>query len=257
MDAGELIGQQCVYQAEIADASPAGIAAGLCPPPKAFSGKPQTAVVGCCRAGGGVDWRRGSFLPLSDGEDESAAVIAVLETADCPAPDSAPADADQGLHEQLRQLRERMAERDPHDALLGVSPAITRVRSQIKLAADSGASVLIVGDTGSGKDHVAKAIHYGAREVGSLLPLDCSLLPVNSLRSALRAAWSPSPALKEPITLQLAEIDAMPTEAQSDLEALQASHSRRVRLVVTARSPWRRRWRLGDSPRAWPMGWRP
>jgi transcriptional regulator with PAS, ATPase and Fis domain len=237
VEAGELLGQQCVYQAEIADASPQGIAAGLCPPPKTFSGHVQTAVVGCSRAGGRVDWRRGNFLPLSDGEDESAAVIAVLETADCPAPDSAPADADHGLHDQLRQLRGRMAERYRLDALVGVSPAITRVRSQMKLAAETAASVLIIGETGSGKDHVAKAIHYGAREVGSLLPLDCSLLPVNSLRNALRAAWSPSPALKEPITLLLSDVDAMPAEAQSDLEALQASHSRRVRLVATAAQP--------------------
>ena len=47
----------------------------------------------------------------------------------------------------------------------------------------------------------------------------------------------PSTALQEPIPLPAGRDRSDATEAQSDLEALQASHSRRVRLVVTAAQP--------------------
>ena len=39
--AQDLIGQQCVYHTPAEDSEPAGVAAGLCPPPKVFSGQPQ------------------------------------------------------------------------------------------------------------------------------------------------------------------------------------------------------------------------
>ncbi|MEX2113214.1 MAG: sigma 54-interacting transcriptional regulator [Pirellulales bacterium] len=241
--AGALLGERCVYHSPVEQGSSAAIAARLCPPPKVFSGQPQAARISIATFDGRTIFRRGRFLPLSDGDDECAAVIAVLETSDClsdaPLDESAPAAAaNTELHEQLSALRQRMTRRFAVDSLLGTSPAIERARAQVKLAADCDAAVLILGPPGSGKDHVAKAIHYAQDRPGALVPLACAVLEVNLLRSALRAAWSPAAAARDAAaTLLLNDVDAMPPEAQTDLSELLGGASRRVRVVATATRP--------------------
>ena len=230
----ELLGAQCVFHSEPDDGSAAAIAVALCPPPKVFSGKPRAAMIGITRPDGRTVHRCGHFLPLSDGEDECAAVVAVLESYDCAAQEPGPA-VDDGaqLHEQLRALRRRMAGRYRLDSLLGRSPTIVRARAQIELATATGASVLVVGPAGSGKDHAAKAIHYGQADPGSLVPVDCATLETNLLRGALRSAWLPA-AHSGRATLLLNNVDAMPPEAQLELVELLVREPRRVRVVATA-----------------------
>jgi DNA-binding NtrC family response regulator len=239
ISAAGLLGQRCVYHSETDDGSASAIAAGLCPPPKAFSGQPQAAIVSCLARDGTPVFRRGHFLPLSDGQDESAAVVAVLESSDCSSEAIAAAgDADAQLHEQLRRFRRQAAARYRADGLLGNSPAMVRARAQIELAATSGANTLVLGPQGSGKDHAAKAIHYQARENPTLMPLDCAVLEANLLRAALRALWSPSAAVKDAAaTLILRDVDCMPLEAQTDLVELLGADSRRVRVISTATRP--------------------
>lgn len=234
---GELLGARCVFCSDAEDRSAAAIVLGMCPPPKVFSGQPHQAVVSITRPDGRAVRRRGHFLPLSDGEDESAAVVAVLESSDCLADGPATAsDTSAQLHEQLRALRRRMAGRYRVDSLLGHSPTIVRARAQIELAAATAASVLIVGPSGSGKDHVAKAIHYAQADPGPLVPLACATLEANLLRSALRAAWSPA-VPGERATLLLNDVEGMPPEAQSELSELLGRDTRRVRVVATATRP--------------------
>ncbi len=244
IDAGSLLGERCTYHGTAEDGSIAAIAARLCPPPKVFSGQPQAARIGIATFDGRTIYRRGRFLPLSDGDDESAAVIAVLEVSDCLG--DAPLDeatvaaaANTALHEQLHALRRQMTGRFAVDSLLGTSPSIERARAQVKLAAASDVQVLVLGPAGSGKDHVAKVIHYAQDRPGALVPLACAVLEVNLLRSALRAAWSPAAAARDAaVTLLLNDVDAMPPEAQTDLVELMSDvASRRVRVVATATRP--------------------
>ena len=239
IDGAVLVGERCEYQSVANDQSPASIAAQLCPPPQVFAGKPSSARIGIAPADGRTIYRRGRFLPLSDGADESAGVVAVLETSDCasnaPLDDSPTAAANTELHDQLQALRRKLASRFTVDSLLGTSPAIERARVQVKLAATSDAQVLVIGPRGSGKDHVAKAIHFAQGRPGALVPLACDVLEVNLLRSAIRAAWSPAAQGKDASrTLLLNEVDAMPPEAQADLSELVDGPSRRVRVIATS-----------------------
>lgn len=234
-----LIGLHCAWHSDAEPGATAAAGAGLCPPPQVFSGQTRIAVVHCPTADGQTVYRRGHFLPLSDGGDESAGVVAILEPADCSAEAALHASStDDLLHEQLRRLRRRMATRYRIDSLLGDSPPAARARAQVALAATSGASVLVVGPVGSGKDHVAKSIHYYRSEPGLLLPLDCAILDVNLLRSALRSAWAKISGAREGVsTLLLADVDVMPAEAQSDLVELLQLEARPGRLIATATRP--------------------
>ncbi len=234
--ADDLVGQQCIYHSPGDDSKPSAVAAGLCPPPKVFAGQVQTATVSCTAPDGTLVWRRGHFVPLSDGQDESAEVLAVLDTNDCgPAVQESASDAQ--LHEQVRRFRAAMTAHFRLDGLIGASPAIVRVRAQIELAACCDAHVLVAGPRGSGKDHVAKSIHHAQRERGHLVPLDCGVLDANLLRATLRAVWLKHSALKGAASILLADVDAAPPELQSDLVELLRVNPHAVRVIATAQRP--------------------
>lgn len=72
------------------------------------------------------------------------------------------------------------------ERLLGTTPALEEVRERIRRAAASNATVLIRGETGTGKELVARSIHeQSARRGGPFVALNCAALPENLLESEL------------------------------------------------------------------------
>jgi DNA-binding NtrC family response regulator len=70
--------------------------------------------------------------------------------------------------------------------LIGSSEAMRRVQKTIGLAADSDATVLIQGETGSGKELVARALHqYGVRKDRPFVAVNCAAIPADLLESEL------------------------------------------------------------------------
>ncbi len=61
--------------------------------------------------------------------------------------------------------------------MIGESPAMQRLRESIRLAAASRRHVLITGETGTGKEPVARAIHQAACPEGCFLPVNCAGFP--------------------------------------------------------------------------------
>lgn len=72
------------------------------------------------------------------------------------------------------------------DALIGTSEAMRRVQKAIGLAADSGATVLILGETGTGKELVARALHDHSRHKDHpFVAVNCAAIPAELLESEL------------------------------------------------------------------------
>jgi DNA-binding NtrC family response regulator len=70
--------------------------------------------------------------------------------------------------------------------LAGVSPAITALRAYLPKVARSRATVLITGDTGTGKERVARAIHeLGTRSRKRFVAVNCAALPDSLIESEL------------------------------------------------------------------------
>jgi two-component system response regulator AtoC len=70
--------------------------------------------------------------------------------------------------------------------LLGASPVMERVREMIARAAQGNATVLVRGETGTGKELVAKAVHQASpRAAGPFVALHCAALPETLLESEL------------------------------------------------------------------------
>ena len=72
------------------------------------------------------------------------------------------------------------------DEIVGSSPAIREVLKQIETAAPTDSTVLIQGETGTGKELVARAIHQvSRRNQGTFIKLNCSAIPAALLESEL------------------------------------------------------------------------
>lgn len=70
--------------------------------------------------------------------------------------------------------------------LIGVSQAMREVHKRVGLAADSQATVLILGETGTGKEMVARALHrHSARSEKPFLAVNCAAIPKELLESEL------------------------------------------------------------------------
>lgn len=232
--ANQLIGQVCQYRSP-ADSAPADLAAGLCPPPQAFAGQPQTAIVSRAGKDGTLVYRRGQFLPLADGHDESSPVVVILEREDQRSQTfEQDGTAEAHLHERVTAFRRQMARRFDAHRLIGSSPALVRARLQIAIASGSGAPVFIVGPPGAGKQHAAKAIHYAGGGDGLLVPLDCAVLETNVIRSALRSLAARATQRPPGSTLLLEHVERLVPEAHEDLLALLKMPELRMQIVSTS-----------------------
>lgn len=70
--------------------------------------------------------------------------------------------------------------------LIGSSVAMREVQKSIGMLADGDATVLLLGETGTGKEVVARAIHYhGRRALASFVPVNCASIPAELLESLL------------------------------------------------------------------------
>ena len=133
------------------------------------------------------------------------------------------------LKGEVQRLREQVDRRQGLPAIVGASPAIERVRKLARRVADADAPILVRGATGSGKEMVARAIHYsGKRASEPLLAVNCSALPGTLIESLVfghqRGAFTGADRrvrgqleLAGAGTLLLDEIAEMPIELQAKL----------------------------------------
>ncbi|HSB71518.1 MAG TPA: sigma-54 factor interaction domain-containing protein, partial [Candidatus Methylomirabilis sp.] len=126
------------------------------------------------------------------------------------------------LAESCRQLTERFG----LESIVGEHPGLVSVKAKLPPIARAEATVLITGETGTGKEVVARAIHYlSRRNHAPFLPVNCGAIPTELLenelfghrRGAFTDARTSAPGLiaeAEGGTLFLDEIDTIPLLAQ-------------------------------------------
>ena len=127
----------------------------------------------------------------------------------------------------------------PGDAIVGRSPAHAAMLARLRTIAATEAPALIEGETGSGKELAARAIHYGgARRAQPFVPINCGALPETLIESELfgheRGAFTDARQARRGLvaeanggTLFLDEVDALSPRAQVTLlRFLQDQHYR-------------------------------
>jgi len=94
--------------------------------------------------------------------------------------------ANDSLRAENLFLRSEVEGRYAFSEIIGDSPAMQRVFDVMEKVAETDATVLLTGDTGTGKDLVARAIHYaGSRKDGRFVAQNCAALPDTLLESEL------------------------------------------------------------------------
>jgi formate hydrogenlyase transcriptional activator len=90
------------------------------------------------------------------------------------------------LTEQNQYLREEIKSVHNFEEIVGRSSALLEVLDKVSLVAKTDASVLISGETGTGKELIARAIHSTSqRHARPLIKLNCAALPVGLVESEL------------------------------------------------------------------------
>ena len=87
------------------------------------------------------------------------------------------------LTRDLERLRGELKQR--HELVIGRTPAMQEVYKAIGRVAPTDATVLIQGETGTGKELIAKTIHYHSERHGPFVALNCSAIPNELLESEL------------------------------------------------------------------------
>jgi len=145
------------------------------------------------------------------------------------------------LRREVRALQERLGDSD----LAGRSPAMAHLRELIGKLAPIPSTVLILGESGSGKELVARELHrLGARPEGPFVPINCAALPEGLVESELfgheRGAFTGAVAARKGAfeaarggTLFLDEVGELAVPIQAKL--LRVLEQRRVLRVGSTR----------------------
>jgi DNA-binding NtrC family response regulator len=134
------------------------------------------------------------------------------------------------LRREVRALRGSQSEAYGMDGIVGESPVMQHVKAVLgRVAASPATTVLLTGETGTGKDLAANAIHYASDRAGrSFVNITCSALPEHLLESELfgheRGAFTDARQQKRGLfetadggTIFLDEIGEMATGLQAKL----------------------------------------
>jgi len=133
------------------------------------------------------------------------------------------------LGRKVKNLSNRLQEARSLKETMGPSDRVTRIISEVNRVAESDFTVVITGETGSGKELIARAIHEASpRSKAPFIPVDCGAIPETLLESELfgheRGAFTGAEVQKpgkfelaQGGTLFLDEISNMPLGSQAKL----------------------------------------
>ncbi len=143
-------------------------------------------------------------------------------------------------YEEIARLKERLEEENTYliqeietahdfEDLVGQSPTFRKVLQSVRTVADTDAGVLLLGETGTGKELIARAIHHlSGRKDKILVRVNCAALPANLIESEMfgheKGAFTGATDRKigrfevaDGGSLFLDEIGELPLELQSKL----------------------------------------
>jgi formate hydrogenlyase transcriptional activator len=159
------------------------------------------------------------------------------------------------LAEERRYLKEELRTEHIFEEIIGESPALKQALKQVETVAPTDSTVLILGETGTGKELVARAIHnLSSRNERAFVKVNCAAIPLGLLESELfgheKGAFTGAIARKigrfelaHQGTLFLDEVGDIPPELQPKLlrvlqeqefERLGSAHTTRVDVRLVA-----------------------
>ncbi|QOY86416.1 sigma 54-interacting transcriptional regulator [Paludibaculum fermentans] len=159
------------------------------------------------------------------------------------------------LHDENTYLQDEIRREHNFEEILGNSPELLRLLNRVESAAPTDANVLIIGETGSGKELIARAIHNrSGRKKSPLVKVNCGAIPSGLVESELfghvRGAFTSASErrigrfeLANNGTLFLDEVGELPLETQvkllrvlqeQEFEPVGSNHTVKVNVRIIA-----------------------
>ncbi|MBY0396291.1 MAG: sigma 54-interacting transcriptional regulator, partial [Thermoleophilia bacterium] len=223
--AAEALGMVCRAHGPTRPGDLESLAGSFFPPAEAIAGQPAGARTLILHPSGERRWRRVDYWPFRNDRGDLTAVLGLVREAEEPGvlPDSEA----HRLRTELMELRHRLVVQRRPEALIGRGRAHRRLLAQVEAASASDVPVLIVGEPGTGKRHLATLIHQrSARRSAPLLPVDVGALSPEILeRDLFRPGGSivdgddgpPRLAAPDGSTLMLRDVFDLPRDLQGRL----------------------------------------
>lgn len=90
------------------------------------------------------------------------------------------------LKRELEMLKQKLSGEENHIRIIGNTPQMLKIFDAIEAVKDSASSVLIYGETGTGKELIAKSLHYsGGRRDKPFIAVNCAAIPRELMESEL------------------------------------------------------------------------
>ena len=238
--AGDLIGQVCEVHTDGAADRLTTLLSALCPPVSPVPASNRTHIL--TRDGESLD-QVTHFFPLPPIELESDALhplrwLGIIGQRTAPVA-VAPVSAESELHAELSTLKSDLRKRYSFDNVIAAESSMRRLLARLQLAITSQATIAFCGPAGTGREHLARAVHYaGENRIRAFVPVDCRL-PVEALSEILDRLSTPDkvdlpiPVLRVGAVL-LQHVESLPRELQQSL----------VRNVDLAPGPHAIRWMI-------------
>lgn len=225
----DVVGRICEYHSDAASGTVDELTSSLCPPPEVLAGRDATVPAYLIHRDGRSVARLLNFFPLLADKGDVQSILCVITAIRQPAPSLA-ANATQKHHAELAALRISLHKRYGIKTLAWQSEAMQRVLEQVQLARGSKSSVLLVGEPGTGKEHLARLIHQEGEQHGAaFVPLDCQRLSSLEIKPILKRMFEPDDdshgksGTLQPGTLYLSHVERLPRDLQQRvIDAVQA-----------------------------------
>lgn len=242
--ADAVLGRTCDYAGEGHAHALEAVLAALAPPAEVWAGQTALTPVYMPHQTRASAPRMIHFYPFPWGDSPAWTVLGVIQPVPSPGPPQ-PVPLSQRLHAELASVRHELRRRFAEDSLVTQSPVMRRVLQQLQVARAVDAPLLITGEPGAGREHLARVIHYGCR-LGrrSFVPLDCNVLQPHDLRRLIKqvaqsTTRQPSVETLQPGTLFFREVEQLAAETQQFLaETLSAAPD--VRIIASTTVPLER-----------------
>lgn len=254
--AAEVVGEVCRHAGGVDPTTIAALTGALCPPDEVWRGREATAPAYVPHTSGTESPRLIRFFPISAGATtatDPADVLGVTGTDELPqsvvatlgiilpwvAAPVSPAGISRPWRAELSAARAMLRDRYSLPLVVARSAAMRRVLAQADLARESSGCVLFVGEGGTGKEHFARAIHFGGPAKAQwFVPLECGRLSPEELEQVIHRllerhepSGTASGPMPMPGTVYLADCDELPRELQlTILQAVDVPEAKRPRL---------------------------
>lgn len=223
--AEDIIGQRTEHVTEGDAHTVAAVLAALTAPSSVWNNEPIRQPVDLPHRTDEPQPRLIHFWPILDADGTTVAAVMGCILAVPTPDDSEPQTIAQRLHAELAALRNILRRTYGEKNVIAKCPAMQRVMQQVRVAQGTTAPVLLTGAAGTGKEHIARMIHYGsATGRRPFVPFDCRMTPSFEIKRVLRQLQD-EPHGDSPLrpgALYFSDVDAAPTDVQERIAELLA-----------------------------------